>query len=424
VNLEGSLDAFGLADVFSLLAMTTKSGALRLRRTAPSSGKADGVVWFSDGLITGASADLARQSLTRRLVGSGIVDDAALRGAVNRVQSAGSERDGVARALLDSGAVEPELLQAAASDQILDAVFDLMRWTDGEFTFDMVSANPDDVGVAVEVSGIIDESRAREAAWIDVSTIIPSPDSILSVPVVLSADPVVSRDEWALLALVDGRRCVRDLVDLTGAGQFAVVSTLASLVRRGLLVVRDVAAADHVGVVERRMALLTPLEDFDTVGESLDSPPEEPADLEPVDPQGRRRATLSGPGGDDEDGTEDYDDELDDDEDDDLDDDDTSTDKSARRTGPKHKDVVPSRSEPFLPSRRAPQADGPASRAEASAVARASGLASVPTAGGPPSAVGSAAVAVEEAADPSGIDRDPSINRSLLLRLIAGVRGL
>jgi hypothetical protein len=85
---------------------------------------------------------------------------------------------------------------------------------------------------------------------------------------------------------------------------------------------------------------------------------------------------------------------------------------------------VPSRSEPFLPSRRAPQADGPASRAEASAVARASGLASVPTAGGPPSAVGSAAVAVEEAADPSGIDRDPSINRSLLLRLIAGVRGL
>ena len=418
MNLEGSLDAFGLADVFSLLAMTTKSGALRLRRSVPSGGMSAGVVWLSDGLITGASADLSRQSLTRRLVGSGIVDDAALRGAVNRVQSAGAERDGVARALLDSGAVEPELLQAAASDQILDAVFDLMRWTDGEFTFDMGSSNPDDVGVAVEVSGIIEESRAREAAWIDVSTIIPTPDSILSVPVVLSADPVVSRDEWALLALVDGRRCVRDLVDLTGAGQFAVVSTLANLVRRGLLVVRDVAAADHVGVVERRLALLSPLEDFDTTGELLDSAPEEPVALELVDPHGYGRSTMSGPGSDDEDGLDDYDDDEDDDEDD------TSADQPARRTGPSRTDVVPPRPEPFLPSRRAPQPDRPAARAEASAVARASGLASVPTAGGPPSAVGSAAVAVEESADPSGIERDPSINRSLLLRLIAGVRGL
>lgn len=421
MNLEGSLDAFGLSDVFSLLAMTTKSGALRLRRDAPAGSHAAGVVWFADGLITGASADLSRQSLTRRLVGSGIVDDTALRTAVGRVESTGGDRDGVAKALLDSGAVEPEMLQAAASDQILDAVFDLMRWTDGEFTFDLAAENPDDVGVAAEVSGIIEESRAREAAWIDVSTIIPSPDSILSVPVVLSADPVVSRDEWALLALVDGRRCVRDLVDLTGAGQFAVVSTLANLVRRGLLVVRDVAAADHVGVVERRLAILAPLEDDVTVATVIDSPPEGPPELELVSDYAEDEPES------DESHAGDAEFDESDEEFEALEDaysGEDADDDAARRTGPSRSDVVPPRPEPFLPARRSAQPDRPPELAEASAAARAAGLVSVAGGAGPSPAVGSAAVAVETADETSGIERDPSINRSLLLRLIAGVRGL
>ena len=54
-----------------------------------------------------------------------------------------------------------------------------------------------------------------------------------------------------------------ELVDLTGSGQYAVVSTLAALVQRGLLEVRDESAEadDHVAVVVRRQRLLAPLED-------------------------------------------------------------------------------------------------------------------------------------------------------------------
>ncbi|HYO18969.1 MAG TPA: hypothetical protein VES02_09940, partial [Dermatophilaceae bacterium] len=73
--------------------------------------------------------------------------------------------------------------------------------------------------------------------------------------------------------------------------------------------------------------------------------------------------------------------------------------------------VVPTRSEPFLPSRRP---DHP----ETAPAARLTGLPSANQ-----TVVGNAAVA----ADPETaglIERDPSVNRSLLLRLIAGVRGL
>ena len=44
MRLEGSLDAFSLPDIFSLLSMTKKTGGLHLRRSG-----AHGVVWLGDG---------------------------------------------------------------------------------------------------------------------------------------------------------------------------------------------------------------------------------------------------------------------------------------------------------------------------------------------------------------------------------------
>ena len=258
MKLEGSLDAFSLPDIFQLLSFTKKTGGLHLAHDG-----SDGVVFFAGGQVTGASADSSRQPLARRLVGSGTVEDDALVAAVEAA-SAG-EGTGVVRALLDQGAVDAELLRRAATDQSVDAVFDLLRWRNGDFAFVVEETNPDDVGVTLAVESVLADAEARRASWETVSQVVPSPRAVLAMPVVLPVDPQVSREEWSLLALVDGRRTVTDLVDLTGSGQYAVVSTLAALVQRGLLEVRpgegeDGEADDHVAVVVRRQALLAPLE--------------------------------------------------------------------------------------------------------------------------------------------------------------------
>ena len=158
------------------------------------------------------------------------------------------------KALLDQGAIEGELLRQAVTDQSVDAVFDLLRWQQGDFAFVVDEVNPDDVGVTLSIEAILADAESRTGSWESVSQIVPSADALLSMPVVLPADPQISREEWSLLALVDGRRSVAELVDLTGSGHYAVVSTLAGLVARGLLEVRDAADAteDHVGVVVRR----------------------------------------------------------------------------------------------------------------------------------------------------------------------------
>ena len=107
MKLEGSLDAFSLPDIFQLLSFTKKTGGLHLAHDG-----SDGVVFFAGGQVTGASADSSRQPLARRLVGSGTLTDEALAGAVEAAPS--GEGVGVVRALLDQGAVDADLLRAAA----------------------------------------------------------------------------------------------------------------------------------------------------------------------------------------------------------------------------------------------------------------------------------------------------------------------
>ena len=428
MKLEGSLDAFSLPDIFQLLSFTKKSGGLHLRRAS-----IHGCVYFRDGSVTGATSDDGRQALARRLVGSGAVGDDELAAAVERAVADGV---GVGRALLDSGAIDAQLLHDLVSEQAVDAVFDFLRWSEGDFSFTVDEPGPDDIGVALGVEPIVTDARSRFETWESACRVIPSPDVVLALPVAVRDEPQVSRAEWALLALVDGRRSVADLIVLAGRGDYAVVSQLASLIERGLLALRVADAEEGAQALARRHGILARLE---TVAPAANGRrpdvPTRSADFAPLPtPQpetrddravpnrpdatadesifagvslgevssnstvasvlaaaagvegspfartpapAREMATSNGGG----------------------------ESASARFVADSRTPVTPARPEPFMPRRR------PDYPEEAHAAAsRGSGVAT--------------ATAVSESEPKSHIERDPSVNKSLLLRLIAGVRGL
>jgi hypothetical protein len=270
MKLEGSLDTFSLPDILQLLAFTKKTGALRL--TAKTVGTA-GVVHVCDGVVSAAVSDVSRQSLARRVVGAALVGDDALAAAVD---SARQDGVGVVRALLDSEALTEDAILPVARQQVIDAVCDLLRWPEGEFAFFVDEVDPDNLSVSVSVEDLVAEGQRRLAAWPALTALIPSPATTLSLSVAPSSDPSCSREEWALLALVDGRRTVAAIVSLLGAGEYAVVRALAALVERGLLVTSDGGSAGTGGLadLERRQGLLAGLEG---VG-SLPSPRKAAAD--------------------------------------------------------------------------------------------------------------------------------------------------
>ncbi len=67
---------------------------------------------------------------------------------------------------------------------------------------------------------------------------------------------LLSRDEWALLSLVDGARTVADLVSLSGTGEYVVVSVLAGLAQRGLVTVGRPTAGTAVAQRQQLLAAL------------------------------------------------------------------------------------------------------------------------------------------------------------------------
>ena len=252
MKFEGSLDAFSLPDIFQLLSFTKKSGGLRLRH-----GRAEGVVWFLEGVVTGATSDVAHQALARRIAGSGLASAEAFRAAVELSASTGGTT-GVASALIQAEAVDPDALRTIVAAQATDAVSELLRWPTGDFGL-VEAANPDDIGVLIPTETLVSEAISRGAAWESLAEILPSPDVVLALrPVAPEEDVVLKPDEWSLVALVDGRRSVGTIVALTGRGQFSVASALANLVRRGLLHQRG--AQDAVADLEAPLALLVPLE--------------------------------------------------------------------------------------------------------------------------------------------------------------------
>lgn len=256
MNLEGSLGAFGLTDVFTLLGMTGKSGALRLSRPMPEGGMHRAVVWFAEGRVTGASSDMSRQALARRVVGGGRVEASALRTALARASRDG----GVVRALVDSGAVSREVAQDASEEQAVDAVCDLLRWDSGQFAVAVDESDPDDVGVSLSVADLVDRAKARQQDWDDLSDALPSRTSILGLPIDAPSDSSMRRDEWTLLAMVDGKRTFADLVELSGVGPFVAANTVAQMIRRGLIEVRDGTQADPGAAVAKLLDLLSQVE--------------------------------------------------------------------------------------------------------------------------------------------------------------------
>jgi hypothetical protein len=368
VRLEGTLDAFSLPDIFQLLSFTKKTGTLHLRRES-----AHGAVHLRDGAVTGARSDVARQELCRRMLGSGLVDDEALAAAAEAV--AGDPTLSLAQLLAEKGGLDVEQVKGVAAEQATDAVFSLLRWADGEFAFVVDEVDPDDLGAALPVEQVVTEGQRRLAAWAELVEHVPAPDAVVLVNPVPAGDPSATRDEWALLSLVDGRHTVADLVALSGRGEYAVVSALAGLVGRGLLSVGG--AVD--GKLLSRQSLLAALE-----GTPL---PEPPAAPEPAP----AAASIPAP--------------------------------SAPAAAP----VIPERPEPFTPTRRPEHAEETPAYARASSGAPSARTTTAGAGSAHGSVAGATALQPEAVADPAAatlIERDPSVNKSLLLRLIAGVRGL
>lgn len=244
--LRGSLKDFGLPDVFQLVQLSRKSGILRINGPG-----AEGSIWFRDGDVFFAQSNWRRELLGQRLVAGQKITPSALARAL---EMRGAEPPGgrrLGQILIDEGYITQQILEAFVQEQIQDTIFDIMRWDEGEFDFEVLpEVIQEDIGLSVSVENIVMEGSRRLEEWDRIRKRVPSTDMVFrmsTAPGEGTFEISLKPSEWNLLLLTDGTRSVRDLAVATRHTDFEVARTIYGLFSAGLLEV----AAD-AEVEERR----------------------------------------------------------------------------------------------------------------------------------------------------------------------------
>ncbi len=209
--LRGNLRDFSLPDVFQLVQLSKKTGVLRIK-----SSDADGSIWFRDGDVFFAQSNWHRDPLGQRLVTTGRITPSALVKVleIQRAEPAGGRRLG--QILVDEGYLTDKVLETFVQEQIQDTIFDLMRWDEGDFDFEVLPEVADeDIGLSVSIENIVMEGSRRLEEWNRIKKKVPSVDMVFKMataPGEGTFEISLKPSEWAL-SVVDGtasRRLPRD----------------------------------------------------------------------------------------------------------------------------------------------------------------------------------------------------------------------
>jgi len=243
--LRGNLKDFSLPDVFQLVQLSGKTGVLRVVRPG-----AEGSIWFRDGEVFFAQSNWRHELLGDRLVNAQRITPAALERAL-KIHKAEDGRRRLGEILVDEGYITQQVLESFVQEQIQDTIFDIMRWDEGDFDFEVLpEVVHEDIGLSVSVENIVMEGSRRLEEWNRIKKKVPSPEMVFKMATApgegtfeISLKPV----EWNLLLLIDGTRSVRELAEEVRSTDFEVSRVIYGLFSAGLLEVAPMRRSSACG---------------------------------------------------------------------------------------------------------------------------------------------------------------------------------
>lgn len=226
-GLEGRLDEVQFADVLRLLQASRQEGTLHL------GGEAGTVVVVAPDEVRLAAVGVD-EGLRQAVVGAGVAESDVWDAAVSA--TVGSSDGGSAIGHLVGAGVDADRLRSRLYEHTVSTLFELLLPSDAPFHFTRGESHPFAVEPGFPFDDVLADVRRRVEEWREIATSIPSTTMVLRMAprLPLSSGPVtVTPEEFELLALLDGRRDVADLIQLTGMSAFRVLTLLHRLTTAG-----------------------------------------------------------------------------------------------------------------------------------------------------------------------------------------------
>ncbi len=235
--IEGPLRELGIHDVFQLLDLSRKTGALRvtsdLRHNA-------GTIHFLDGAVVYAEIRSNPHPLGGLLLRTGRIMEADLERARDMQQRQGDPRR-LGEILVAIGAISPRELERQLRFQIEEVVFEVMSWNEGYFSFTEgeVASAPVEATIRIPIEALLMEGARRIDEWSRIESRIPHVGIIPALaptPEGGAGELDLLPPEWEVLALIDGTRDLRAIAKELGRSEFDIAKTVFGLESAGVVV--------------------------------------------------------------------------------------------------------------------------------------------------------------------------------------------
>ena len=235
--IEGPLRELGIHDVFQLLDLSRKTGALRVTSELRDD---EGHVLFDGGRVIHASIRSNPTSIERILRQAGKIGDAEMAAAAALPDQDGQ---GLGDRLVLAQAVTQRELERQLRQAIENVIFELMSWREGFFSFEerQVSDVPLDARVRISTESLLMEGARRIDEWSRIADKVPSL-SVVPILAPVEDDRASVLDllphEWEVLMMIDAERDLRGIAGSLGRSEFEIAKIAYGLVSTGVVMLR------------------------------------------------------------------------------------------------------------------------------------------------------------------------------------------
>jgi CheY-like chemotaxis protein len=212
--VRGNLKQRRFPEVLAQLFRFKATGALLLRR-----GRIKKIVYVKDGAPVFVKSNMLSECLGRVLVREKMITEEECERSVELLPGSNGKLQG--QVLIDMGALSPQNLAFGLQLQLEQKLYDVFSWPDGDYQFNSRGDFPEQhSSLDVTLANLIYEGVRRKFTDVVVNDLLER-----SIDLYLTPHPepnhklgdfVLDADERILLALVDGRRTARDVIDASG----------------------------------------------------------------------------------------------------------------------------------------------------------------------------------------------------------------
>lgn len=230
--LRGNLRDFSVVQLLNLINLARKTGTLRIDQNGRHAYLA-----FREGKLVYATVNGDGSQLAAALRQSGVITQEQARVLKSRAGARSDKELGLL--LINAGYVSQSDVLQSVRPSILNSVYPLFTWSEGDFQFESGSVTKDGViTVPIDLENVIMQGTRRLEQWERLQEELPDLSVSLKFadrPRANFRDINLSVEEWRIISFINPRNTIRQIAQYNDMSDFEIRRIVYGLLQAGLV---------------------------------------------------------------------------------------------------------------------------------------------------------------------------------------------